>query len=349
MRKFIALAAALALLLALFACGRPGAAVPNPPLVLGEKYLFDMDYEQALLQFDQAIAIEPKNPRAWLGKYAALELADSHDEAVQTLRNAEKKASGDQISAALAAAEKSAEEGLLAVAEAYTSLGFGEIALKLLRMCVMIYRGRERFVAALSALDTIEYAAANGTAQDEIPTEAPATAENAQECTEIEKFFSPDGGSFTLTGSALAELLGCMDVENNSLDYVNKKRVKKLCSYNGPSIRIDTRDYDVDEYDIHTRDEIMGINWSNPSFSVCGLKPGDARPSESALARLMESHGFVDWNKPDNWDRGYSTFLSQTGLGNYDPDGRRYVILICLSSKENVISNIQVILNKPDY
>jgi len=57
----------LAMLLALSACGGH-TPLPNPPLVLGEKYLFDLDYEQAVVQFDQAIKIDPKNPRPWVGK-----------------------------------------------------------------------------------------------------------------------------------------------------------------------------------------------------------------------------------------------------------------------------------------
>lgn len=67
MKKWISTALIAAMLLALPACGSY-TPLPNPPLVLGEKYLFDLDYEQAILQFDQAIKIDPKNPRPWVGK-----------------------------------------------------------------------------------------------------------------------------------------------------------------------------------------------------------------------------------------------------------------------------------------
>ena len=148
MKRTLSLALAATLLLTLFACGAP-AAIPNPALVLGEKYLFDLDYEQALLQFDQAIQIEPKNPRGYLGKYAALELADRHDEAVQTLGGANKKVARThrgQIAAILKAALASAIDGLATVTEAYKSLGLKDVALKLLDVCVKVYEGVDRFV-----------------------------------------------------------------------------------------------------------------------------------------------------------------------------------------------------------
>ena len=47
------------------ACGvKPTLA--NAPLSLGEKYLLDLDYDQAIAQLEEAIKIEPKNPRIQL-------------------------------------------------------------------------------------------------------------------------------------------------------------------------------------------------------------------------------------------------------------------------------------------
>ena len=95
MKRLLSLALAAVLPLALFACGKAPTAV-NPPLVLGEKYLSDLDYEQALLQFDQAIVIDPKNPRVYLGKADALLHLDRHSEAVQTLSAGAKAVERDQ-------------------------------------------------------------------------------------------------------------------------------------------------------------------------------------------------------------------------------------------------------------
>ena len=66
MKKCTAVLLALALLGAVAACGKPATAAGW--LDLGEKYLFDLDYEQALLAFEQALNIEPKNPVAHAGK-----------------------------------------------------------------------------------------------------------------------------------------------------------------------------------------------------------------------------------------------------------------------------------------
>ena len=40
----------------------------NRHLDLGQKYLEEQDYEQALVEFDKAIAIDPKNIDAYIGK-----------------------------------------------------------------------------------------------------------------------------------------------------------------------------------------------------------------------------------------------------------------------------------------
>jgi len=62
MKKLLALALALALLAGFAACGvKPKTAADW--LDLGEKYLLDLDYDQAVAALDHAIEIEPKNPR----------------------------------------------------------------------------------------------------------------------------------------------------------------------------------------------------------------------------------------------------------------------------------------------
>jgi len=62
MKKLIALSLAFACVLFLFACGqKPKTAAEW--LDLGEKYLLDLDYDQAIAALDHAIEIEPKEPR----------------------------------------------------------------------------------------------------------------------------------------------------------------------------------------------------------------------------------------------------------------------------------------------
>ncbi|MCL2298913.1 MAG: tetratricopeptide repeat protein [Firmicutes bacterium] len=62
MKKLVALVLTLALLCGFAACGaKPKTAADW--LDLGEKYLLDLDYDQAIAALDHAIEIEPKDPR----------------------------------------------------------------------------------------------------------------------------------------------------------------------------------------------------------------------------------------------------------------------------------------------
>ena len=65
MKKLLALTLALAWLAGFAACGTK-PALANAPLSLGEKYLLDLDYDQAIAQLEEAAKIEPKNPRIQL-------------------------------------------------------------------------------------------------------------------------------------------------------------------------------------------------------------------------------------------------------------------------------------------
>ena len=56
----------------------------NELLNLGNRYLDDMDYENAVLTFDQAIAIDPKCEKAYLGKALAQYEMGQYEEAIKT-------------------------------------------------------------------------------------------------------------------------------------------------------------------------------------------------------------------------------------------------------------------------
>ena len=158
MKKLFSSALIAALLLALAACGTP-AAIPNPPLVLGEKYLTDLDYEQALLQFDQAITIEPKNPHGYLGKADALLHLGRQPDAVEALAAAAKQCRPQRAALAEAkdAVEKSPVDGYIGIAGAYEKLGWKDVALALLkRVCEELPeegRLREALEGLISAVD----------------------------------------------------------------------------------------------------------------------------------------------------------------------------------------------------
>lgn len=199
MKKLISLALALTLLLALFACGRP-SPVPNPPLVLGEKYLLDLDYEQALLQFEQAIVIEPKNPRGYLGKADALLHLDRQAEAAETVGTAAKQCRPQRaaLNEAKAAMGKSFVDACIALATAYETLGWREIALALLRRVCEELPEDSRLKDALDRLLTAP-----------AQTEPPKSSKTAKTTTEAPKkpvkrmiYYSANG---TITGTQTNE------------------------------------------------------------------------------------------------------------------------------------------------
>ena len=173
MKKIISALLALALLPAFAACGKP-AAVPNAPLVLGEKYLLDLDYEQALLQFDQAILIEPKNPRGYLGKADALLHMERPSDAAEALGAAARQCRPQRaaLNEAQAAMGNSLAEACVALATAYETLGWREIALALLRRVCEELPGESRLKDALGRL-------LNTPAQ----TEPPKTSKTAEATT----------------------------------------------------------------------------------------------------------------------------------------------------------------------
>ena len=55
-------------------------------LLSGERYLLDLDYEQALVQFLKVIEIDPKNPLGYLGAAEAYQMLGQFDKAIEILR-----------------------------------------------------------------------------------------------------------------------------------------------------------------------------------------------------------------------------------------------------------------------
>jgi tetratricopeptide (TPR) repeat protein len=64
-------------------------------LNLGEKYLLEMEYEQAIVQFTKLIEIEPKNPRGYTGSAEAYVALGDTDKAVEVLERGLKELPDD--------------------------------------------------------------------------------------------------------------------------------------------------------------------------------------------------------------------------------------------------------------
>jgi len=160
MKKIIGMALVLAMIFLFVACGVPYTPAPNPSLVMGEKFLTDLDYEQALLQFDQAITIDPKNPRGYLGKADALLHLDRQEDAAAALGDGAKSVPREQrepLQAVQAEAEKSIVDGYIGLSFAYEKLGWREIALALLkRVCEELPEESRLFIALERLMDLLD-------------------------------------------------------------------------------------------------------------------------------------------------------------------------------------------------
>ncbi|MDR1210340.1 MAG: tetratricopeptide repeat protein [Clostridiales bacterium] len=85
MRRVISLA--LALMAMLTACSKPLNEMTAAELLdLGEKYLLEMNYEQAVVYFGRLIEIEPKNPRGYTGAADAYAGLGQPDKAKEVLK-----------------------------------------------------------------------------------------------------------------------------------------------------------------------------------------------------------------------------------------------------------------------
>ncbi|MDR3310958.1 MAG: tetratricopeptide repeat protein [Oscillospiraceae bacterium] len=83
-----ALILVLTLAVALYGCGKKSKAPVTAAewLDLGRKYLNDLDFEQAVVAFDNVIRIEPKNPDAYIGLADAYAGLGDTDKAAAALR-----------------------------------------------------------------------------------------------------------------------------------------------------------------------------------------------------------------------------------------------------------------------
>jgi tetratricopeptide (TPR) repeat protein len=71
----------------LVSCNKAAQSLSAAELLsLGEKYLLELDYEQAVVQFLNVIEIEPKNPRGYLGAAEVYIALDESDKAFNILR-----------------------------------------------------------------------------------------------------------------------------------------------------------------------------------------------------------------------------------------------------------------------
>jgi hypothetical protein len=103
LNKRIAVYAAIGIAILLIAgvtiAMRQSGSAESPALLLslGEQYLSELDYEQALVQFLKVIEIEPMNERAYLGAAEAYVGLGQTDRALEILRQGLERTGSDEI------------------------------------------------------------------------------------------------------------------------------------------------------------------------------------------------------------------------------------------------------------
>ena len=85
-KRFLLIILGIMLLAATSCTNRPAALTATELLDLGERYLLELNFEQALVQFLQVIEVEPMNPRGYTGAAEAHLALGQLDEAIAILK-----------------------------------------------------------------------------------------------------------------------------------------------------------------------------------------------------------------------------------------------------------------------
>ncbi len=140
MKKLLSIIIVIALTMTLFAsCGETETALTATELLdLGEKYLLDLDYEQAIVYFNQVIEVEPRNSRAYMGAAEAYVGLGDTESAINLLKTALEVFSDDEevtieLLEMLIEIEPDNAEWYLDLAQVYANTGNRSSAISVLR------------------------------------------------------------------------------------------------------------------------------------------------------------------------------------------------------------------------
>ena len=153
---------------------------PNPPLEQAEQLVDEGDYEEALPLLDDAIALDPENPRSYLVKVEVLLHLDRQPEAVQTLDAGAKavpKPLRKTMRETRTQVKKSPVDGYIGISSTYEKFGLREIAIALLkRVCEELpdeWRLREALGRLIGTIDSEPSASQQNKEVDVVPAELP--------------------------------------------------------------------------------------------------------------------------------------------------------------------------------
>jgi len=96
----------LGVMMLLAACKKAPEDIAREQLELGEKYLSEGNYDEAIVAFSKAIEIEPKNAKAYEGLSKAYEENGDYELAAQTLREGKQALGTDELDSRISEIEK---------------------------------------------------------------------------------------------------------------------------------------------------------------------------------------------------------------------------------------------------
>lgn len=96
----------LGVMMLLSACKKAPEDIAKEQLELGEKYLSEGNYDEAIVAFSKAIEIEPKNAKAYEGLSIAYEENGDYELAAQTLREGKQALGTDELDSRISEIEK---------------------------------------------------------------------------------------------------------------------------------------------------------------------------------------------------------------------------------------------------
>jgi len=320
MKKLVALVLALALLCGFAACGQK-PTLANAPLSLGEKYLLDLDYDQALAQLEEAIKIDPKNPRIQLLILYIYVHEDYPPEEIE-----ERLPSDYDFTPPVVTPDDPEPRvpWLLAIIEALRTLNIRDLTLELLRRLADEFPLDSRVSATLNALaDELGVALATSAATTTTTTTIVATTAattvttSAATTTTVKPTTATTKAITTTTKPAvksidlkeygditygeLAEVLGCSLDPGYSL----------TDSYKAWSNNSGTR---LAEYNRGAID----VRWKSADISAFGCKPGD-KWEPTVIGQKLAPSGFTTYHEdgfegPGGADHVFSAAESSLGF-----------------------------------
>ena len=321
MKKLLSLALIAALLLGLAACGQRPSPV-NAPLSLGEKYLLDLDYENALVELEEALKIDPKNPRIQiLIEYIYVIVNDDRADP----ENSDLVQNNPDLFPVIPlkpADEPSRVNWLLALIGALQKLNIRDLAFELLKRLAAQFPTYEQVIGTYHVLagelgiavdtsvatttavaTTVTTSAATTTAlatTAAITTQATTTSrttttQRQSSGVELSNYMDRNG-NFTITGQELANLLGVTEI-THSVAY------RYYRSSDGKTeIQSKWADHSI-EPSLPQTDEIVYINTSKAGVTVHGFGIGTEPPVGDSFAGFrykFAGHSDIIYGSSDN-------------------------------------------------